>query len=242
MAIPTAVCALWKPRVGLTSPPPPPLHLRVGVRQTFKYTPWGLGRAAASAVSGLTGQSWLRAGFSASSLLHWPIDKKTYSKGCVSGVAVTSPTAMGKWRSSHHLPFSAWHLHISQLFRFATSFFFPAAPGAWWFWPSTVAFSLHFFQNHRWEQTTSRWSSWCADITVPLGLLRQQGGNPSCIGGYGPLKNAFSCLSRENWSYIHACNTPPSGMERSIHKVLQSIQRSVTPIWLPTCRTGFTAL
>lgn len=57
--------------------------------------------------------------------------------------------------------------------------------------------------------------------------------------GYGPWRMLPLTSLRKTEA---ACNTPLFGMERSVQKVLQSTQRSRTPIWLPTSWTVFTAL
>lgn len=180
-------------------------------------------------MSSLTGQSWLCAGFSVSCLLHWPTDKEIYSEGFISGVAVRFPSPRA--RRAHPTTCQSLCDASTSAHQFARSFFFQMTS---WLWPSTVAFSLHVFWKHRLEQTTSRWSPRCTDLTTPE-VSSETGGKPSCTCGYCPWRMLPLTYLRKTEA---TCNTPLFGTERSV----QSIQRSRTPIWLPTCQTVFTAL
>lgn len=217
---------------------PPPLHLGLGVKTDFQIHTLGIWEGSCLRHN-QSNRKIPPARFSASSFLHWAVEKKTCSTGYISGITVSSLTTMGKWKSTHHPLFSAWHLCINQLFWSTRSLFSRCLWRLVIFDPAELHFSLHFFQNHRLDQTTSRWSSWCTDIAVPtLGLGRPQGIPAVSVGMVPWRKLPLAYLKKTE----AACNTPLSGMERSICKVLQSIQRSITPVQLPTCPIGFTAL
>lgn len=98
--------------------------------------------------------------------------------------------------------------------------------------------SLNFFRKHRSGQTTSRWSSRCTDLTTP-DVSSDPRRNPGCTCGYGAWRMLPLTYLRKTEA---TCNTPLFRTERCIHKILQSLQRSRTPIWLPACQTEFTAL